>query len=379
MSLSGPNLEVSKPDFVIKSIARGVRTHSLKERSSDSASRWSIILAGGEGVRMRSFILETLGETRPKQYCAFTGSRSMLQHTIDRAAKVVPKNNVVTVIDASHSQYLIDNTRAGSTGKIIRQPMGRGTASGILVAAAYIYSIDPGATLLILPSDHFAYPEGSFIEYLNAVCDSAEKSLDKLILLSALPERAETEYGWIEIDSNPRGGSRADHKQPRPVLQFYEKPDQASAERLMENGCLWNTMVTAVKARTLWSIGWSLLPEIMKQLESLRIVFNAVARGLLEPDRESLALAKTYAMLDIADFSRDVLQKVAPFIETLCLQGVHWSDWGEPGRVLESLSRLAPRSQLTSELVTDSDSPFTSTADPGSERAEELAAVQPQV
>ncbi len=39
---------------------------------------WSIVLAGGEGERLRPFVERWLGRHRPKQYCAFVGTRSML-------------------------------------------------------------------------------------------------------------------------------------------------------------------------------------------------------------------------------------------------------------------------------------------------------------
>ena len=45
---------------------------------SHSNTLWSIILAGGEGERTRPFIQECLGYSKPKQYCTFVGSRSML-------------------------------------------------------------------------------------------------------------------------------------------------------------------------------------------------------------------------------------------------------------------------------------------------------------
>jgi mannose-1-phosphate guanylyltransferase len=49
---------------------------------------WSIVLAGGDGVRTKTFIRTWLGHEKPKQYCVFVGSRSMFQHTLDRAARL---------------------------------------------------------------------------------------------------------------------------------------------------------------------------------------------------------------------------------------------------------------------------------------------------
>ena len=50
------------------------------------ASLWTIILSGGNGERLRSFVRRLFGRERPKQYCAFVGSRTMFQHTLDRAS-----------------------------------------------------------------------------------------------------------------------------------------------------------------------------------------------------------------------------------------------------------------------------------------------------
>ena len=58
---------------------------------------WSIILAGGDGVRTKAFIRRRFGYEKPKQYCTFVGSRSMFQHTLDRAARLTPWERVVEV------------------------------------------------------------------------------------------------------------------------------------------------------------------------------------------------------------------------------------------------------------------------------------------
>jgi mannose-1-phosphate guanylyltransferase len=55
---------------------------------SETGHRWAVILAGGEGERMRAAITSWLGTHRPKQYCSFVGSRSMLEHTVDRARRL---------------------------------------------------------------------------------------------------------------------------------------------------------------------------------------------------------------------------------------------------------------------------------------------------
>ena len=52
--------------------------------------QWSIILAGGNGERMRPLTEQWLGYHKPKQFCSFVGKRSLLQHTWDRADQITP-------------------------------------------------------------------------------------------------------------------------------------------------------------------------------------------------------------------------------------------------------------------------------------------------
>ena len=49
----------------------------------------SVVLAGGDGERLRPFVQRWLGRHKPKQYCTFIGTRSMFQHTLDRSDRIL--------------------------------------------------------------------------------------------------------------------------------------------------------------------------------------------------------------------------------------------------------------------------------------------------
>ncbi|MDH4359776.1 MAG: hypothetical protein OEW33_03445 [Nitrospirota bacterium] len=49
-----------------------------------------------------TFTGQWFGAYRPKQYCAFMGKQSMIQHTWKRAKVLCPAQQVVTVMDLSH-------------------------------------------------------------------------------------------------------------------------------------------------------------------------------------------------------------------------------------------------------------------------------------
>lgn len=63
-------------------------------------ARWAIVLAGGEGERLKSWTREKFGEAKPKQYCSVGGERTLLELALERAAAVAPPERILTVIEA---------------------------------------------------------------------------------------------------------------------------------------------------------------------------------------------------------------------------------------------------------------------------------------
>lgn len=312
-------------------------------------ARWGIVLAGGEGMRMRHMINYWLGGYRPKQYCTFVGSRSMLQHTIDRARSIVSEEHIVTIVGSGHNQFLNEFATAPVPGLVIEQPGNLGTAPGMLLPTAYVLAHNPEATVAFFPSDHFVYPEDQFCEHVRHAFEAAEKHSDKIILVGAIPDRAETEYGWIETGRDGIEGSGLRPYMPMKVIRFREKPGEDEARMLLGQGCLWNTMVIAVKAKTLWTLARQFLSEMMNDFDALLALLRAVRAGQLEARYESRALASIYANLAPADFSRDFLQHITGRTMVMPMEGVAWCDWGCPQRVVATLASLGRRPLFESE------------------------------
>src|SRR5262245_6772061 len=78
----------------------------------------------------------------------------------------------------------------------------------------------------------------------------------QLILLGALPDQAEGDYGWIE----PAGQESS--RKSRSVLRFVEKPPLVHACEIMARGALWNTFVFAARATTLWAMVRRTAPDL---------------------------------------------------------------------------------------------------------------------
>ncbi len=305
-------------------------------------SLWAIVLAGGEGTRLRPLIQQWLGESRPKQYCTFTGNRSMLKHTVDRASALVPDSNILTVIGKDHRRYL-DNIDNKIPGQIIEETHNCGTAPGLMLAASYIYENDPSATLLVFPSDHFIYPEDRFIYQMIQAARFAQTYENLLFLLGAQPTRPETDFGWIvpEHKENPWITKENDNRTKAfRVEQFVEKPYLHDAKDLFHKNCFWNTMIMACKAKFLWALGRAYLPDMMKRFENYVEVLRGIKEHRFKQEDETLAQVHLHQDLSTLDFSKNILQSASHCCAVLPMNDISWSDWGRPERVKDTLCQI---------------------------------------
>jgi mannose-1-phosphate guanylyltransferase len=290
---------------------------------------WSIILAGGNGERLKPMVQRWLGRHRPKQYCTFIGTRSMFQHTLDRSDRFIAPERRVTVIARDHRDDAWPQLSSRPQGKVIWQPINRDTAAGIFLGVSYVRAHDPQATVLIFPSYHFVYPEGPFLEVVSRLARAATNLQDCVLLLGASPDSPEPEYGWIQPGAHLGWIGRSRIRKAR---KFLEKPDLEECKRAMQSGALWNTMVIATKLKTLWKLGLSRFPEMMHLLETY-------AESIGGP-REEQVLDKIYQDMPSHNFSAHLLQEFPECLAVMELRDVVWSDWGKPERITETLRQI---------------------------------------
>lgn len=315
-------------------------------------SRWAIILAGGEGTRMRQAIRHLFGFPYPKQYCTFCGTRSMLEHTLARAANLVDPRRIVTIIGNGHRRFLKEERTP--TGVLLEQPCSRGTAAGILVPASLIHARDPDALVYILPSDHFIHPEPRFVEQMRRIGTLA-KSLSNYVVLVGVPATSpEVEYGWIEPGESVDGARRRGQPAPRRVAGFREKPDRRLAEEWLSSGYLWNTLIMVCRVSTLRVLGHRFLPRMMARLETLVQELRRDRESPLPPPPRRLA--SLYDRLPSANFSRAVLEPAGRTCLCLPLVDIEWSDWGRPERVIRTLRQMGVESPVLGQIAGLSDS-----------------------
>src|SRR5262245_15046138 len=130
---------------------------------------WSVILAGGERMRLEPLTRFVCGDGWPKQYVRRLGARSLLQATVDRANVSIPLERTVIVSSRRHLRYLLEEFPGPEQPWMLMQPEDRGTAAAILLAAQWIWWRDPEALVAIFPADHFVHGVAAFMRHVVSV------------------------------------------------------------------------------------------------------------------------------------------------------------------------------------------------------------------
>src|SRR5580658_7599473 len=282
---------------------------------------WAVLLAGGDGMRLRDFTVTIVGDHRPKQFCPIFGPQSLLSQTRARLDPLFASDRQAFVVCCAHERYYSKELADAKDSLVIAQPLNRGTAVGILVALIQVMQADPDAVIGVFPCDHYYPNDELFRSMVRSAAAAAEQFPRSVIIVGAEAEYAETEYGWIEP------GLALLEAQAMPLFRvnrFWEKPALPQARDLLRSGCLWNTFVAIGSAATFLELMAAEVPDI---------VFS-VTRALAEDDLES-----SYTRLPSVDFSRDILANQAKKLLVIRDSGSGWADLGSPDRVLGLLAK----------------------------------------
>jgi DNA-binding CsgD family transcriptional regulator len=126
-----------------------------------------VVLAGGDGQRLRALTTNPCGHSTPKQYCSLDGGQSLLQMALQRALAVTSRKRIVTVVTEAHRSWWEREFLALPHSPLFVQPCNRGTGLGVLLPLLVIARSDPEAGVLFIPSDHYVEHEDILAESLR--------------------------------------------------------------------------------------------------------------------------------------------------------------------------------------------------------------------
>ncbi len=309
--------------------------------SRHTDGRWAVILAGGDGSRLRPLTQILSGDQRPKQFCRILGQSTLLAETAERLARTVDRESTIFVVTRHHEAFYRDDLQHVPASHIVEQPLNRGTTAAVVSALMRIRQLTSTNPVVgFFPADH-SYADGFALDRaLGRTFTAANLRPHRVVLVGARPTGPEPDFGWIQAgDEIP---SRAFRSAPvegiHAVTGFVEKPSPEVAERLFLDGWWWNTFVSVGRASAFSDLLATTAPGMWR-------AFTGVADAPLV--RRVELMRALYATLPSLDFSRDVLAADPEGLAVVGPLDAGWTDLGRPHRVLQTMAlRRVPRPNL---------------------------------
>jgi mannose-1-phosphate guanylyltransferase/mannose-6-phosphate isomerase len=274
-----------------------------------------VILCGGSGTRLWPLSREH----HPKPLHALNGERTLLQDTAARCRGVSAIGEPLVICNEAH-RFMVHAqlARLGAHPKaILLEPIGRGTAPALTLAAVHaVTSDDP--VLLAMPSDHVITDPAAFRAAVEKGAALAGQGF--VVTFGVPPTAPETGYGYI------RAGKALGDGAASFIEAFVEKPDAAKAAEYVSSGrFLWNSGIFAVRA----SVWLDAISAFRKD------IFAACERAYREGKRDGAFLRIDKAVfgecpsdsIDYAVMER-ITEEVGPTQAVVVRLDAGWSDVG---------------------------------------------------
>jgi mannose-1-phosphate guanylyltransferase len=293
---------------------------------------WALLLAGGDGRRLRTLTRQIAGDPRPKQFCPIFDGETLLDRTRRRADLLTRLDQQVIVVTRTHEPFYAPLMQELAPERLVVQPANAGTAAGILYPLLRIRQLAGDVPVAVFPSDHYVSDDAAFVGAVAQAVDLVRQRPELVALMGVEASAPETEYGWIEpaAEPLPLPGEPA-----FPIRRFWEKPSPGLARRLFHCGALWNSFVMVGRVDAFVALTARSAPELLAAFEPLRAVMGTAAEAAVATD--------VYRRLTPAGFSDRVIAAPSDRLVTLRMKGVEWSDWGHPSRVIATLRRTGWR------------------------------------
>ena len=224
---------------------------------------YGVIMAGGGGTRFWPLSRQAT----PKQLLNLSGKDLMVNEAIDRLSKTASKDDIFIVTNKTQVAKMLEATNGRiQKNHILSEPSARNTSACIGYAAMEIVKKYGDGIMVITPSDAYIKNETEFTRILGIAVKAAEEK-DALVTVGITPTFAATGYGYIKFQKSGENVLK--------VLEFKEKPDEATAKKYVESGeYAWNSGMFIWKSSTILKKFEKYLPEIYEDLQKIGDAMN---------------------------------------------------------------------------------------------------------
>jgi mannose-1-phosphate guanylyltransferase len=269
---------------------------------------YAVIMAGGGGTRLWPLSRRTT----PKQLLKIIEDKSLFRIALDRLKGLLEIDHIYVVTVKEQIAKLREEAPELPLHNYLIEPMPKGTASVVGMAATYLQKIDPDAVMAILTADHVIENVSYFQDLLIEAKTIAKKGF--LVTLGIEPTFAATGYGYIEA------GEKISGLNGFKVIRFKEKPDPEIAKKYLKSGSFyWNS------GMFIWSVA-AILDEFSKQMPELYEKLKLIQTRIQE-DFQMGEITDIWETIQPQTIDYGIMEGASNVV-VLSAQGLGWNDVG---------------------------------------------------
>jgi mannose-1-phosphate guanylyltransferase len=279
---------------------------------------YAVIMAGGGGTRLWPLSRRDT----PKQLLKIYKDKSLFRIALDRLKGLLDFDHIYVVTVEEQIAKLKEEAPELPLHNFLIEPMPKGTASVVGMAATYLQKIDPDAVMAVLTADHVIENVPYFQELLAEAKTAATEGL--LVTLGIEPTFPATGYGYIEAGEKISGllnGFR--------VKRFKEKPDPETAKKYLKSDSFyWNS------GMFIWSVA-AILDEFSKQMPELHEKLKLIQTRIQE-DYSIGGITDIWETIQPQTIDYGIMEGASDVI-VLSARGLGWNDVGSWDSLFEIL------------------------------------------
>lgn len=272
---------------------------------------YAVIMAGGGGTRLWPLSRKT----KPKQMLRLLEERSLFEISVERLQDLFPYERIFVVTVREQADDLRQLCPEIPAENFLIEPMPKGTASVVGLAAVALKQKDPLAVMAILTSDHHIGNVQGFIDLLRGAYHVAEDGY--LTTLGITPDFASTGYGYIQR-GKPLGVYEGLNTYE--VTHFKEKPDKQQAREMLATGDhSWNSGMFVWRIDRIHSEIDRQMPELASGLMEIEASWGKQSQGQV--------IQNVWAGLENQTIDYGIMEG-AQRSAVIPAEGIGWSDVG---------------------------------------------------